>query len=116
MIIFLQHYMLIEFSSEDNMKDVLKACSANQKDVDIMSVQSPFLWFRAASGPRERFAATSKVLAVKHGSSKVDEDVLFEELLNCKTVSEQLQLLYNRTKLNDMDVRLRYMVARQVSI
>ncbi|CAH3975441.1 poly(A) RNA polymerase, mitochondrial-like [Pieris brassicae] len=111
-----EHYMLIEFSSEDNMKDVLQACSAHQKDVDIMSVQSPFLWFRAAPGAKEKFPASNKLLAVKHGSCKIDEDVLFDELQNCETVSHQLQLLYDQTKLNDMDVRLRYMVARQLEV
>ncbi|CAK1543289.1 unnamed protein product [Leptosia nina] len=109
-----EHYMLIEFGSEDSKREVLKACSAHQKSTDIMPVQSPFLWFRAASGTKEKFSNTKKSLAVKHGNSKVDEDMLFKELLNCESVSDQLLLLYNKTKLNDMDIRLRFMVARQL--
>lgn len=53
-------------------------------------------------------------LITKDGCMAADEDMLFDELINCKTVSEQMQLLYDQTALNDLGVRLRYMIARQV--
>ncbi|CAG4992472.1 unnamed protein product [Colias eurytheme] len=81
-----------------------------------MAVKSPFLWFRAAPDGKQRFPANNKTLAITNGTAQVEDDVLFEELLNCETVSQQIQLLYDRTKLNDMDVRLRYMVARQLEV
>ncbi|XP_023940447.2 poly(A) RNA polymerase, mitochondrial isoform X2 [Bicyclus anynana] len=111
-----EHFMLIEFNSEENLKDVLKSCSSHQKDVDVMGVQSPFLWFRASSGVREKYEQSIKQLAVKDGSKSVNEEVLYEELLNCDSVSDQIQMLYDRTVLNDIGVRLRYMVARQLEV
>lgn len=44
----------------------------------------------------------------------VNDDALYESLMNCNTVSEQIQMLYDRTALNDLGVRLRYIIARQV--
>lgn len=107
--------MLIEFCSEDNLKHVLQNCSAHRKDVDVMASQSPFLWFRAASGKKEKLNSSHNTsLMVKDGNAPVNEDALFEELMKCSDVSDQIQVLYERTKLNDLGVRLRYMVARQV--
>ncbi|XP_045773699.1 poly(A) RNA polymerase, mitochondrial-like [Maniola jurtina] len=111
-----EHFMLIEFSTEENLKDILQSCSSHQKDLDVMGVQSPFLWFRATTGVKEKYPQSVKELAVKDGSLRVNEEVLFEELLNCETVSDQIQMLYDRTVLNDIGVRLRYMVARQLEI
>lgn len=81
-----------------------------------MALNSPFLWFRAASGKKEKFTVPSATLSSLNGNSLVDEDKLFEELMSCESVSDQIQLLYDRTTLNDLGVRLRYMVARQVII
>lgn len=107
--------MLIEFETEDNVKEVLKACSSHQKDVDVMAIESPFLWFRAAVNKKEKYSCPStKKLTIKDGIEPVDDDVLYDELLNCETVTQQIQHLYERTKLNDLGVRLRFMVARQV--
>ncbi|XP_039757006.1 poly(A) RNA polymerase, mitochondrial-like [Pararge aegeria] len=108
-----EHFMLIEFSSEENLNNVLQSCSSHKKEIDVMGVQSPFLWFRATS-VKEKYAQNVTHLAVKDGSLSVNEDVLFEELMNCSSVSEQIQMLYDRTVLNDIGVRLRYMVARQL--
>ncbi|KAJ8719856.1 hypothetical protein PYW08_012031 [Mythimna loreyi] len=109
-----EHFMLIEFSSEENSKAAFQSCSSHQKDLDIMALNSPFLWFRAAAGKKETYAAHSATLATVNGIECVDEDSLFKDLMNCETVSEQIQLLYDRTILNDLGARLRYMVARQI--
>ncbi|KPJ04642.1 Poly(A) RNA polymerase, mitochondrial [Papilio xuthus] len=112
-----EHFMLIEFETEENVKEVIKACSSHQKDVDVMPIESPFLWFRAAVNKKELHSCLkTKKLATKDGIEPIDDDLLYEELLNCETVTQQIQHLYERTKLNDLGVRLRYMVARQFEI
>lgn len=109
--------MLIEFMSEDNLKDVLTTCSAHQKDVEVMAIQSPFLWFRAAHGKKDTFTVPDNISLVTKGATvHVNEDDLFDELSKCASVSDQIQLLYDRTVLNDVGVRLRFMVARQVRV
>ncbi|XP_034833107.1 poly(A) RNA polymerase, mitochondrial [Maniola hyperantus] len=111
-----EHFMLIELSTEENLKDILQSCSSHQKDLDVMGVQSPFLWFRAVTGVKQKYPQSVKELAIKDGSVRVNEEVLFEELLSCETVSDQIQMMYDRTVLNDIGVRLRYMVARQLEM
>lgn len=108
--------MLIEFSSEENLKHVIQSCSTHQKDLDIMVLNSPFLWFRAAPSKKETFQIPNATLASVNGNEQVDEDKLFKELMNCETVSDQIQVLYDRTMLNDLGSRLRYIVARQVIV
>lgn len=108
--------MLIEFSSEDEVNNVLQSCSSHHKDIDVMAVKSPFLWFRAASGKKQKLTETNQNLLINNGNDNMDEDILFEDLLKCESVSDQIQMLYDRTALNDLGVRLRYMVARQVNI
>ncbi|CAB3223378.1 unnamed protein product [Arctia plantaginis] len=109
-----EHFMLIEFDSEDNMKEVLRSCSAHHKDLDVMALKSPFLWFRAAIGRKETFSPPTATLLSLNSSSLVDEDVMLQDMVKCSTVSEQMQLLYDRTFLNDFGTRLRYIVARQL--
>lgn len=106
--------MLIEFGSEGEVQDVLQSCGSHHKDFDVMAVQSPFLWFRAASGDKENLEKNEKTLTIKNGNDHMDEDILFEDLIKCETISDQIQLLYQRTTINDLGIRLRYMVARQV--
>ncbi|XP_028155931.1 poly(A) RNA polymerase, mitochondrial-like [Ostrinia furnacalis] len=111
-----EHFMLIEFGSEENLKNVIQNCSSHQKDIEVMASNSPFLWFRAAPGKKEKLSIPSKALIIKDGNAPPNEEALSEELLKCSTVSEQIQLLYDRTKLNDLGVRLRFMVARQLEV
>ncbi|CAG9788436.1 unnamed protein product [Diatraea saccharalis] len=112
-----EHFMLVEFKSEECLKDVLQTCGSHQKNVDVMALHSPFLWFRAVSGKKEKLvAAQTQSLVIKDGNAIVDEAVLYKELAECSSVSDQIQLLYDRTKLNDLGVRLRYMVARHLEV
>lgn len=109
-----EHFMLIEFKTEEESKNVIHSCSSHQKDVDVMALHSPFLWFRAVSGKKEAFQIPKSQLMTTKGCNSIDEDNLIEELANCEDVSEQIQQMHDRTALNDLGVRLRYMVARQI--
>ncbi|XP_061376762.1 poly(A) RNA polymerase, mitochondrial-like isoform X2 [Danaus plexippus] len=108
--------MLIEFSSEENLQSILQSCCSHQKDLEVMAVQSPFVWFRAASVAKQKLTANGLELRVKDGNNKHSEDLLFEDLMKCQTVSEQIQMLYDKTILNDVGARLRFMVARQLEV
>lgn len=97
------------------MNEVLRSCGAHHKNLDVMALKSPFLWFRAAMGRKEKFSPSKVTLASVNSSSLVGEDVILQDMMKCSSVSEQIQLLYDRTYLNDFGTRLRYIVARQVS-
>lgn len=59
--------MLIEFASEDNLKDILRSCGSHHKDLDVMALQSPFLWFRAVANKKEKFTVPEIQLINKDG-------------------------------------------------
>lgn len=108
--------MLIEFTTEENVCKVLKDCSTHQKDVDVMAIKSPFLWFRAAVDKKDKLPIQKDVtLLTEDSTSSINEDKLIEGLMQCDSVSDQIQMLYDKIVLNDIGIRLRYMVARQVS-
>ncbi|XP_068628339.1 poly(A) RNA polymerase, mitochondrial-like [Battus philenor] len=112
-----EHFMLIEFATEESVKEVLKACSSHQNNPDVMPIKSPFLWFKSVGNNKAKLnCPNTKRLATTDGVVSVDNEILLEELHNCETVSSQIQHLYERTKLNDLGVRLRYMVARQFEV
>lgn len=80
-----------------------------------MAIQSPFLWFRASPNKNHKYSPPDGVsLVTENADMVVNDDALYESLMNCNTVSEQIQMLYDRTALNDLGVRLRYIIARQV--
>lgn len=107
--------MLVEFKSEENVKNILKNCASHQNDIDSVAVVSPFLWFRAAPSKKEKLSPVNASLTSCDGSANMDEDCLIEDLMKCSSISDQIQLLYDRTTLDDIGTRLRYIVARQVS-
>ncbi|CAH0400275.1 unnamed protein product [Chilo suppressalis] len=111
-----EHFMLVEFKSEECVRDVLRNCGSHQRDVDVMPSNSPFLWFRAVSGKKETSMAQAQTLLIKDGNTLIDDEDLYEELMKCSTVSEQIEQLYEKTRLNDLGVRLRYMVARHLEV
>lgn len=106
--------MLIEFSSEDNMRETLQSCGAHQKDMDVMALHSPFLWFRNSTGQKEKFITPPASLVAVDGISGLSEEKVLEDLNKCTSISDQIQVLYDKTTLNDIGTRLRYMVARQL--
>lgn len=59
--------MLIEFASEENLKEILRNCGSHHKDLDVMALQSPFLWFRAVTNKKEKFAVPETHLVSKDG-------------------------------------------------
>ncbi|RVE43299.1 hypothetical protein evm_012058 [Chilo suppressalis] len=111
-----EHFMLVEFKSEECVRDVLRNCGSHQRDVDVMPSNSPFLWFRAVSGKKETSMAQAQTLLIKDGNTLIDDEDLYEELMKCSTVTEQIEQLYEKTRLNDLGVRLRYMVARHLEV
>lgn len=106
--------MLIEFATESNTRELLQNCGVYQKNKDLMALPSPFLWFRAA--PDKKQTTSPNSINCKNGILQIDDDKLIEDMKMCESVSQQIEVLYNTTRLNEICVRLKYIVARQVSL
>lgn len=115
--------MLVEFSTEENVSNLLASTSFIQ-DSDVIPVQSKFLWFRPQKNDIRsnlkniiNFSETNTVnkLHVKNGCEIPAENVILRNVLQANNISEQIQILYELTCLNDLGTRLRYVTARQVN-
>ncbi|XP_017470871.1 PREDICTED: poly(A) RNA polymerase, mitochondrial [Rhagoletis zephyria] len=111
-----QHYILLEFASTQEASTAISA-SAYNDELSGVTAHSPFLWFRAASSKRELKAAaksTTAALVVIGGTEMLDNNALNELLSESQNLDQQILLLHQRTQLNDLGVRLRFLAALQV--
>ncbi|XP_077293030.1 mitochondrial poly(A) polymerase isoform X2 [Arctopsyche grandis] len=116
------HFMLVEFSTEENVSNLLASTTFIQ-DSDVIPVQSKFLWFRPQNNELRsnirniiNFSETNDVnkLHVKNACVIPAENLILRNLLQANSISEQIQMLYDMTCLKDLGTRLRYVTARQV--
>ncbi|XP_022909764.1 poly(A) RNA polymerase, mitochondrial [Onthophagus taurus] len=108
------HFIIVEFMEEGDVNNILSN-STYLEDTQIVPVQSLFLWFKAPVKRNERKKNVKKVdLEVENGTNILVDTVIRERLQSTKSISEQMTLLHDLTKLNDIGTRLRYLAAKQV--
>lgn len=113
------NYVLVEFHSPDIKEAVLKAsCYSSDyhkqtNENPIIPVQSPFLYFGKGK-PTKISTDTSPVLQSVNSTQRIGEHQLMDVLGSAQSMEEQIQTLYNATKLTDVEVRLRFLAALQV--
>lgn len=117
--------MLVEFETEKEASNLI--CSGCFSDgLDVIPVQSSFLWFRSAKNKNSKRRLSDLMnlsvppaileLATKNGCQIPSEAEVSESLMKSNSLSHQIANLYEMTRLDDLGIRLRYMVARQVRI
>lgn len=119
------HYMLLEFASAGEATAAIDSSSFNAElsgsssSTGGIPVRSPFLWFRAAAAGRRsqaKLAAAGKApqLASIDGTRPLAQDSLQRLLRGAESIEQQLLLLYEHTRLNDLGIRMRFLAALQV--
>ncbi|XP_025835229.1 poly(A) RNA polymerase, mitochondrial isoform X2 [Agrilus planipennis] len=109
------HFILVEFQKEASVMKVLRDCEHIQ-DSQIVPVESTFLWFRASKNNSVKKQTSQLVLTIENGNCPLSEENLRSKLQACDSISEQIEILYESTKLNDLGVRLRFLSARQIEV
>nr|XP_036676308.1 poly(A) RNA polymerase, mitochondrial [Drosophila suzukii] len=111
------HYVLLEFATPDEAAAAIGAGVSNG-DLSGVPVRSPFLWFRAAGGgrrsPKLAQANPSPQLLSLDGNRQVEQSHLLGLLRGAADIEEQVQLLHEHTRLNELGVRMRFLAALQV--
>ncbi|EFA06440.1 poly(A) RNA polymerase, mitochondrial [Tribolium castaneum] len=108
------NFIVVEFASEKDVTNVLER-SSYLEDSQVVPVQSQFLWFRASNRKLPKLKQSkSAILSIENGNQCVTPSEIVNLLSKCDSVSEQMNVLYNSTKLNDLGTRLRFLTARQV--
>lgn len=112
-----QHYILLEYENSQQASEAIDS-SAYNEDLIGVPARSPFLWFRASGKKnlkRKNIDASqmSNLLTVD-GNNILEINDLNKLLKECPHIDVQLTELYQRTKLNDLGIRLRFLAAYQV--
>ncbi|XP_017963555.1 poly(A) RNA polymerase, mitochondrial isoform X1 [Drosophila navojoa] len=116
------HYMLLEYASASEASAAISSSAYNAElSGSGVPVRSPFLWFRAPTGGAGRrgqakLAANQKTLALHtvNGTRSLSHEALKELLRGAAGIDQQLNLLYEQTRLNELGVRMRFLAALQV--
>ncbi|KAH8269896.1 hypothetical protein KR044_000614 [Drosophila immigrans] len=119
------HYMLLEYASAGDANAAIDSSAYNADNSSMAAaspVRSPFLWFRAAAvaaGKRGQGKLQSNhkalpPLATIAGTRPLAQEQLQTLLCSAESIEQQLLLLYEHTRLNDLGVRMRFLAALQV--
>ncbi|XP_055854203.1 poly(A) RNA polymerase, mitochondrial isoform X1 [Episyrphus balteatus] len=106
------HYILIEFSTEEEAMHAIDS-SAYNEDLSGVPVRSPFLWFKA-SGKKNKTQQCKRPLVVVEGTRQFQNEELSDLLRVAENLDKQIEILHQSTKLNDLGVRLRFLAALQI--
>ncbi|CAK9833667.1 Poly(A) RNA polymerase, mitochondrial [Anthophora retusa] len=109
-------FLLVEFNTEDAM-ETLKHVGTYVDSVGIVNVATPLLTYRLRYGTGVTFP-TSSLEQNKYPCNAFTVPALskiMKILKQEKNVSQQMVLLYKTLKVTDLDVRLRYFTAHQIT-
>lgn len=109
------HFVLTEFDDESAVSSLLDQ-STFIEESNIISVRSPFLWFRSNS-------TTSKSKLIKEhqfnfpfqtNQTMIEPNIKNIGLDKLNSLSDQMILLLEKTQLNEIGTRLRFLTAMQI--
>ncbi|XP_044745441.1 poly(A) RNA polymerase, mitochondrial [Coccinella septempunctata] len=109
------HFILVEFQQIDAVKAALSSGTFIENNT-ICPTHSQFLWFRAGAKKFSERKHKKIELSVTDGLKKLSSDCLKKELRCCESISDQINTLYDMSKLTDLESRLRFLTARQIEM
>ncbi|XP_011301529.1 poly(A) RNA polymerase, mitochondrial [Fopius arisanus] len=105
------HFFLVEFKDVESHKAVLAAATLINHQ-EVIPTYSYMLWFRNA--PKKSKKILENIPPVVRGNDDKSEEKIYPDLLAIKSISEQMELLYDSWKLDDISTRLRFVTALQM--
>ncbi|XP_065568343.1 poly(A) RNA polymerase, mitochondrial-like isoform X2 [Artemia franciscana] len=91
--------------------EILKSAVYTQ-EVSVVPVRSRFLWLKS-NGSLNHEEVPNRPIPIQ-SFEPPDSQSLTEALLSCNDVSSQMELFYGKTKLTELEIRLRFLVCDQV--
>lgn len=108
-------FILLEYESEDSVNNAFQSSAFSDLSTNVVPVKSSFLWFRNAPNKRKLKQIKDRVpLNVSEKATEKEITELAKILRESSSISEQINLLYQNTRLNDLSVRLRFLGALQI--
>lgn len=109
-------FILLEFDNEDAITEVFQASAFPDLSSGVVPVKSSFLWFRNTRNKRQMKAIKEPTTPLNTNESLYASTSknLVTVLNGATSVSDQIQKLYENTRLNDLSIRLRFIGALQI--
>ncbi|GAB0097629.1 Poly(A) RNA polymerase, mitochondrial [Sergentomyia squamirostris] len=104
------NYIIVEFSAVEESQAAIKS-GVFVREAQVIPVQSSFMYF--GKGASKKVTSNAKLTTV-NGISVVKNKELHEWLQVASSVDDQLKILYNSTKLNELGTRMRFLAAHQI--
>lgn len=110
------NYIMLEFEHVHSAAQALQSGNVRESDASDTGgpVKSRFMWFASnKNGDKLKAIPISKKLHINE-VAEVDNDYLHECLQLAESISAQMQILYDKTNLNELAVRMRFLAALQI--
>lgn len=108
-------FILLEYDDDNSVIEAFQSSAFQELSSGTIPVQSSFLWFRN-TGKKKKMRQMPSSLQLNATNKTVDTkpSELANRLLKASTISDQIKLLHDHTRLNDLSIRLRFLGASQI--
>lgn len=108
------HFVLTEFEEKSAVNNLLDQ-STHIEDSNVIAVRSPFLWFRSISKKNSKLINENKFnFPFQANQRMIEPNVQNIGLEKLDSLSKQMLLLFEHTRLDDIGTRLRFLTAMQI--
>ncbi|KAK0097515.1 hypothetical protein PV326_001437 [Microctonus aethiopoides] len=105
------YFFIIEFDDIGSKRALMNA-STHLNYSEIIPVQSQMLWFRKI--PKQKQKIMKDIPEMVKYTEKPNNETITLALTEAKSINQQIQILYESWKLDDVETRLRYLTASQL--
>lgn len=108
-------FILLEYENEDAVTEAFQASAFPDLSSGVVPVKSSFLWFRNTPNKRQLKAIKQPmILNTNETILEPKPKNLIKILKGARSVADQINVLYENTRLNDISIRLRFLGALQI--
>lgn len=108
-------FILLEYENEAEVQEAFQSSAFPELSSGAIPVKSSFLWFRNTAKKHKLKKIENTVhLNINEKTVEKNTGELAKILKEANSISEQISLLYENTKLNDLSIRLRFLGALQI--
>lgn len=108
------HFVLTEFDDQSAVNTLLDQ-STHVEESNVIAVRSPFLWFRSNSSKSDSKCITKNMnFPYQANQTMMEPNIKNIGLEKLDLLTDQMLLLLERTQLNDIGTRLRFLTAMQI--
>lgn len=108
-------FILLEYDSEEAVEETFQSSAFPELSSGVVPVKSSFLWFRNTPN-KQKLKTIQQTIKLSSNQTALEPKAkhLASILNGADSVTEQISLLYENTRLNELSVRLRFIGALQI--